>query len=49
MSHELDLEFSGARTVHVLSLQTEPLQDYNRAGDLGEGQPLRADQGGGGF
>ena len=37
MSHELDLEFSGARTVHVLSLQTEPLQDYNRAGDLGEG------------
>ena len=48
MSHELDLEFSGARTVHVLSLQTEPLQDYNRAGDLGEGS-RRADQGGGDF
>ena len=32
MNHDLDLEFSGARTVHVLSLQTEPLQDYDRAG-----------------
>ena len=37
MSHDLDLEFSGARTVHVLSLQTEPLQDYDRNGDLAEG------------
>ncbi len=37
MSHDLDLEFSGARTVHVLSLQTEPLQDYDRTGDLAEG------------
>ena len=37
MNHDLDLEFSGARTVHVLSLQTEPLQDYDRAGDLAEG------------
>lgn len=37
ISHELDLEFSGARTVHVLSLQTEPLQDYDRNGDLAAG------------
>ena len=40
MSHDLDLEFSGARTVHVLSLQTEPLQDYDRNGDLAEGAGL---------
>lgn len=29
-THELDLEFSGVRTVHVTSLKTEPLQDYDR-------------------
>lgn len=35
MSHELDMEFSGVRTVHVTSLQTEPLQDYNRNTEVG--------------
>lgn len=35
MSHELDMEFSGVRTVHVLSLQTEPLQDYDRNAEVG--------------
>ena len=28
--HSLDMEFSGVKTVHVKSLITEPLQDYNR-------------------
>ena len=27
---ELDMEFSGVRTVHVTNTKTEPLQDYNR-------------------
>lgn len=35
--HELDMEFSGVRTVHVKSLKTEPLQDYNRNVSVGEG------------
>lgn len=29
-SHDLDMEFSGVKTVHVTSLKTEPMQDYNR-------------------
>ena len=36
-SHELDVEFSGVRTVHVKSLKTEPLQDYNRAKSVDSG------------
>ena len=28
--HSLDMEFSGVKTVHVKSIITEPLQDYNR-------------------
>lgn len=31
--HSLDMEFSGVKTVHVKSLKTEPLQDYNRSVD----------------
>lgn len=30
-SHELDMEFSGVKTVHVKSLKTEKLQDYDRS------------------
>lgn len=30
-SHELDMEFSGVKTVHVKSLKTEALQDYDRS------------------
>lgn len=36
-SHELDVEFSGVRTVHVKSLKTEPLQDYDRSKTLDSG------------
>jgi hypothetical protein len=36
-SHELDVEFSGVRTVHVKSLKTEALQDYNRAKSVDSG------------
>ena len=36
-SHELDVEFSGVRTVHVKNLKTEPLQDYNRSKAVGTG------------
>ena len=35
--HSLDMEFSGVRTVHVKSLKTEPLQDYDRSKDVGTG------------
>lgn len=35
--HSLDMEFSGVRTVHVKSLKTEPLQDYDRTADVGNG------------
>ena len=34
-SHDLDMEFSGVKTVHVTSLKTEPLQDYNRNAVVG--------------
>ena len=33
--HSLDMEFSGVKTVHVKSLKTEPLQDYNRSVQVG--------------
>lgn len=33
--HSLDTEFSGVRTVHVKSLKTEPLQDYDRTKNVG--------------
>lgn len=36
-THELDTEFSGVNTVHVTSLKTEPLQDYNRQKEVGTG------------
>ena len=36
-THELDTEFSGVNTVHVTSLKTEPLQDYNRSLQVGTG------------
>ena len=31
--HSLDMEFSGVKTVHVKSLKTEALQDYDRTAD----------------
>lgn len=34
-SHELDTQFSGVKTVHVMSLKTEPLQDYDRSIQVG--------------
>lgn len=36
-SHDMDMEFSGVKTVHVTSLKTEPLQDYNRNKAVGTG------------
>lgn len=36
-SHDLDMEFSGVKTVHVTSLKTEPLQDYSRTTAVGTG------------
>lgn len=36
-THELDTEFSGVNTVHVTSLKTEALQDYNRNKEVGTG------------
>lgn len=35
--HSLDIEFSGVKTVHVKSLRTEPLQDYDRTKAVGTG------------
>ena len=35
--HSLDVEFSGVKTVHVKSLRTEPLQDYDRTKAVGTG------------
>jgi len=35
--HSLDTEFSGVRTVHVKSLKTEPLQNYDRGKSVGTG------------
>lgn len=36
-NHDLDTEFSGVYTVHVTSVVTEPLQDYNKAKSLDQG------------
>lgn len=36
-SHEMDMEFSGVRTVHVHTIKTEKLQDYNRNKEVGTG------------
>ena len=36
-AHDLDMEFSGVKTVHVKSLRTEPLQDYDRSKAVGTG------------
>lgn len=36
-SHDLDVEFSGVRTVHVKTVKSEPLQDYNRSKQVGTG------------
>lgn len=36
-NHDLDMEFSGVYTVHVTSVITEPLQDYNKAKSIDEG------------
>ena len=36
-THELDTEFSGVNTVHITSLKTEPLQNYNRGLQVGTG------------
>lgn len=34
-THDLDMEFSGVKTVHVTSLKTEELQDYDRSVTVG--------------
>lgn len=36
-SHDLDMEFSGVKTVHVTSLKTEAMQDYDRSKAVGTG------------
>ena len=36
-THDLDTEFSGVNTVHITTLKTEPLQDYNRNKQVGTG------------
>lgn len=36
-NHDLDQEFSGVRTVHVKSIQTSPLQEYDRSKQVGTG------------
>lgn len=36
-SHDLDMEFSGVKTVHVTSLKTEKMQDYDRSKAVGTG------------
>ena len=36
-SHELDMEFSGVKTVHVTSVKTYALEDYNRGKQVGTG------------
>ena len=41
-SHDMDTEFSGVRTVHVTSIKTESLQDYNRTKDVGTGSRFGA-------
>ncbi len=36
-SHDMDMEFSGVKTVHVTSVKTYDLQDYNRSTQVGAG------------
>lgn len=36
-SHDLDTEFSGVKTVHVTSLKTEKMQNYDRSKNVGTG------------
>ena len=36
-SHDMDTEFSGVKTVHVTSIKTEKMQDYNRNKSLSAG------------
>lgn len=36
-NHDIDQEFSGVRTVHVKSIQTSPLQNYDRNKQVGTG------------
>lgn len=36
-SHDLDMEFSGVKTVHVKTVKSEPLQDYDRSKEVGTG------------
>jgi hypothetical protein len=36
-SHDLDMEFSGVRTVHVTSIKTYDMQDYDRSKAVGSG------------
>ena len=36
-THDLDTEFSGVKTVHVKTVKSEPLQDYNRSKEVGTG------------
>ena len=36
-SHDLDTEFSGVKTVHVTSIKTEKMQDYDRSKSVGTG------------
>lgn len=36
-SHDMDTEFSGVKTVHVTSLKTEKMQDYDRSKTVGTG------------
>lgn len=33
-SHDMDMQFTGVKTVHVKSLKTEPLENYNRAANI---------------
>ncbi len=37
MDHSLDASFSGVKTVHLMSIQTEELQNYNRTTDPSKG------------
>ncbi len=36
-SHDMDMEFSGVKTVHVTSLKTEKMQNYDRSKTVGSG------------
>ena len=36
-SHDMDMEFSGVKTVHVKSIKTEKIQNYDRSKNVGTG------------